>query len=240
MMVAGGAQAATEISQIAASDNRAGILATLFVPALGWVAFNILGPLGNQLNRMSDKLDEPAPKKSGTAKLRKRALPAAVGLGAAATLFAAENADAATELAQLAASDNRAGILATLFVPALGWVAFNILGPLGNQLNRMSDKLDEPAPKKSGTAKLRKRSVPAAIGLGAAVTLLAAENADAATELAQLAASDNRAGILATLFVPALGWVAFNILGPLFNQLNRMSDKLDEPAPKSSKSSKKR
>jgi hypothetical protein len=27
--------------------------------------------------------------------------------------------------------------------------------------------------------------------------------------------------------------VAFNILGPLFNQLNRMGEKLDAPAPKS-------
>ena len=71
-MAVNGAQAAAEMSQIAASDSRAPILASLFVPALGWVAFNILGPLGNQLNRMSDKLDEPAPKKSGTAKLKKR------------------------------------------------------------------------------------------------------------------------------------------------------------------------
>ena len=70
MMVAGSAQAATEISQIAASDNRAAILATLFVPAIGWVAFNILGPLFNQLDRMSDKLDAPAPK--ATKKVTKR------------------------------------------------------------------------------------------------------------------------------------------------------------------------
>jgi hypothetical protein len=52
----------------------------------------------------------------------------------------------------------------------------------------------------------------------AAATLLAAGNAHAANEIAQLAARDNRLGIIATLFVPVLGWVAYNIGGPALNQ----------------------
>ncbi|EFJ51434.1 hypothetical protein VOLCADRAFT_103469 [Volvox carteri f. nagariensis] len=133
----------------------------------------------------------------------------------ASTWMMAGNANAATELATLAANDNRLGIIATLFVPALGWVAFNILGGLQAQLDQMSAKSD---PK-------RKRAVPAAIGLGAAATLLAAQSAEASTELATLAANDNRLGIIATLFVPALGWVAFNILGGLQAQLDQMGAK---------------
>lgn len=42
-------------------------------------------------------------------------------------------------------------------------------------------------------------------------SFLAAGNANAAVEIAQLAGSDNRVGILATLFLPAIGWVLFNI-----------------------------
>ncbi|GIL53267.1 hypothetical protein Vafri_8914, partial [Volvox africanus] len=209
-MVAGNANAATELATLAASDNRIGIIATLFVPALGWVAFNILGSLQAQLDQMDAKNDAPK---------RKRAVPAAIGLGAAASLLAAQSAEASTELATLAASDNRIGIIATLFVPALGWVAFNILGSLQAQLDQMDAKNDAPK---------RKRAVPAAIGLGAAATLLAAQSAEASTELATLAASDNRIGIIATLFVPALGWVAFNILGSLQAQLDQMGAK-NEP-----------
>ena len=41
---------------------------------------------------------------------------------AAATLLAAGNASAAQEVAQLAGSDNRVGIIATLFLPVVGWV----------------------------------------------------------------------------------------------------------------------
>ena len=47
--------------------------------------------------------------------------------------------------------------------------------------------------------------------------------ADAANQIAEVAgAGDNRAAIVATLFVPALGWVAFNILGPALNQYQNM------------------
>ncbi len=64
-----------------------------------------------------------------------------------------------------------------------------------------------------------KRSVAGALGLGAA-GLLASAPAEAATELAQLADSDGRLGILLTLFVPVVGWVLFNIAGPAFSQLD--------------------
>ena len=47
------AQAANEVSQLAAGDNRLLILGVVFVPALGWVAFNILGPALNQLANMA-------------------------------------------------------------------------------------------------------------------------------------------------------------------------------------------
>lgn len=47
--------------------------------------------------------------------------------------------------------------------------------------------------------------------------------ADAANQVAELAAGDNRALILAVVFVPAVGWVAFNILGPALNQLANMA-----------------
>lgn len=32
-------------------------------------------------------------------------------------------------------------------------------------------------------------------------------------------AGDNRVGIIATLFLPVVGWVGFNIAGPALNQL---------------------
>eukprot|EP00967_Tisochrysis_lutea_P114619 scaffold182824_cov22-Tisochrysis_lutea.AAC.1 len=53
---------------------------------------------------------------------------------AAATLFAAGSANAATEIMDIAAIDNRVALLGTLFVPVLGWVAFNILPGLFRQL----------------------------------------------------------------------------------------------------------
>ena len=53
----------------------------------------------------------------------------------------------------------------------------------------MSELKDEGAPKAGGK---KRRGVAGAVGLGAALSLAAAQQADAATELAQLAASDNR------------------------------------------------
>eukprot|EP00198_Chlamydomonas_reinhardtii_P009001 XP_001698338.1 Ycf32-related subunit of photosystem II [Chlamydomonas reinhardtii] len=196
-MMAGNAQAATELASLAASDNRAGILATLLVPVLGWVGFNIFGSLQAQLNQMDAK--------------NKRAVPAAVGMGAAASLLFAQSAEASTEIATLAASDNRVAILATLLVPVMGWVGFNIFGSLQAQLNQMDAK--------------NKRAVPAAVGMGAAASLLFAQSAEASTEIATLAASDNRVAILATLLVPVIGWVGFNIFGSLQAQLSQMDAK---------------
>ena len=83
-------------------------------------------------------------------------------------------------------------------------MGFNILGPLQNQLNAMSDAA--PA------AKGRKRGVAAGLGLTAA-GLMATQSAEAAQQVADLAASDNRFGTIALLAVPVLGWVGFNILG---------------------------
>ena len=56
----------------------------------------------------------------------------------------------------------------------------------------------------------------------AAATMMSSGNAQAASEVAQLAAGDNRLGIIATLALPALGWVLFNIGGPALNQLANM------------------
>ncbi|DBB16513.1 TPA: hypothetical protein ACH3X3_014780 [Trebouxia sp. C0006] len=138
---------------------------------------------------------------------------------AVSTLLAAGNAQAAQEVAALAARDNRASTLLLLLAPALGWVAFNILAPALNQLKGMQNA---------------KRS--AAIGLGlSAAALLSAQDADAAEEIAQLAAGrDNRVFIIATLFVPVVGWVGFNILGPALNQLQAQVQKnVDVPGVKS-------
>jgi hypothetical protein len=60
-----------------------------------------------------------------------------------------------------------------------------MLGPLNNQLNRMNELASDGAPKK-------RRGIAGAVGLGAALSLAAAQQADAATELAQVAAGDSR------------------------------------------------
>jgi len=76
-------------------------------------------------------------------------------------------------------------------VPAIGWVGFNILQPALNQLNRQNEiKAEAQGATSSGGRK--KRGVAGAVGLGAALSMAAAQQADAATELSQLAASDNR------------------------------------------------
>jgi len=147
----------------------------------------------------------------------------AVGLGAALSMFASQQAEAATELSQLAASDNRLSTISLLLLPALGWVGFNILQPALNQLNRQNEiKAEAQAATSSGGRK--KRGLAGAVGLGAALSMFAAQQADAATELSQLAASDNRLGTISLLFLPALGWVAFNIAQPALNQLARQNE----------------
>ncbi|GJP39689.1 hypothetical protein CLOM_g24035 [Closterium sp. NIES-68] len=189
----GSAAAVQEIATIADSDNRAGSLLIVLLPAIGWVLFNILRPALNQLDKMKGA----------------RGIAATAGLGAAAgALLAPEQADAAQQIAQLADSDNRAGALLIVILPALGWVLFNILRPALNQLDKMKGK----------------KGVAAALGLGAA-GLLAAPHAEAAQQIAELADSDNRAGALLIVILPALGWVLFNILKPGLNQLNKMKGK---------------
>jgi len=185
LLAAENADAATQVADLAAADGRFGILVLVLGPALGWVAFNILGPAKNQLDSMS------------------KSVVAGAGVSLAA-LLAAENADAATQVADLAAVDGRFGILLLILGPAVGWVLFNIFGPAKNQLDNMS-----------------KKSVAAGAGLSLSA-LLAAENADAATQVADLAAVDGRFGILLLILGPAVGWVLFNILGPALNQFNNM------------------
>ena len=48
---------------------------------------------------------------------------------------------------------------------------------------------------------------------------------DREEQVAEAPAEDSRASILAALFVPAIGWVGFNILGPALNQYDSMSKK---------------
>lgn len=110
-MFTGNAQAAAELATVAAADNRLSVIGLLFLPALGWVAFNIFQPALNQLARQSeikeDASGSSAPRAPRKAPKKKRGVAGAVGLGAALSLFAAQQADAATEIAQLAAGDNR-------------------------------------------------------------------------------------------------------------------------------------
>jgi photosystem II PsbY protein len=214
MMAAESANAATEFAQVADSDGRLAAILTLFVPAIGWVLFNILGPAQRQLESMAS---EDAPKKA-TKSTKRRGVAAGLGMSAAAaSLMLADSASAANEFAQVADSDGRLAAILTLFVPAIGWVLFNILGPAQRQLQSMAS---EDAPKKA----TKRRGVAAAVGMGAAaMSMVAAESASAATELAQVADSDGHLAAILTLFVPALGWVAFNIFGPALRQLDSMS-----------------
>jgi photosystem II PsbY protein len=106
-MFSGHAQAATELASVAASDNRLGTISLLFLPVIGWVGFNILQPAFNQLNRQNEIREEAVATSGKSSGRKKRGVAGAVGLGAALSMFAAQNADAATELSQLAASDNR-------------------------------------------------------------------------------------------------------------------------------------
>lgn len=60
---------------------------------------------------------------------------------------------------------------------------------------------------------------------GALTSSLAAAGSAQAADLAAATSAvsgDNRAALLATLFIPALGWVAYNILGPALNQYENM------------------
>ena len=106
-------------------DSRALVFLVILGPALGWVAFNILQPGLNQLNNMQEK------------NAKRKGLAAGVGgLSAAALMGMPEAADAATEAMQLADLDARIAIFGA-FVPVLGWVGYNILGPGLKQLEKM-------------------------------------------------------------------------------------------------------
>lgn len=86
---------------------RLSTISLLFLPALGWVGFNILQPALSQLARQNEIKEEAAGSVSRAGSRKKRGVAGAVGLGAALSMFAAQQADAATEIAQLAAGDNR-------------------------------------------------------------------------------------------------------------------------------------
>lgn len=204
------ASAAQAVAELAA-DNRPLVLASLMLPAVGWVLFNILKPGLNQLDKM---------------RASKVAI-GALGLGALAALTA-EDAQAAQEMATLAA-DNRPLILLFVLGPAVGWVLFNIARPAFNQISKMVNA-QPSAPKKGGKAK---RGVLGAIGLSSAMALIP-ENADAAQEMATLAA-DNRPLILLFVMGPAVGWVLFNIARPAFNQINKMVGASQSSAPSKKK-----
>jgi hypothetical protein len=80
----------------------------------------------------------------------------------------------------------------------VGWVGFNMAQPFFNQMNRMNEIKSEAAGASAGGRK--KRGLAGAVGLGAALSMAAAQQAEAATELSQLAASDNR-----WVFSPCVG-----------------------------------
>lgn len=195
LLAAPHADAAQEFAQLADSDARGLIIIGLLLPAIGWVLFNILKPALNQVDKMRNQ----------------RGVIGALGLGGASLLLA-PHADAAQQIANLADSDSRGLVIAGIFLPAIGWVLFNILKPALNQVNKMVE----------GNA--GKRGLIGATGISAAAaSLLSAPDADAAQEIAQLGA-DTRPLILLFILAPAIGWVLFNILKPAINQVNKMVD----------------
>eukprot|EP00250_Pteridium_aquilinum_P016388 c23081_g1_i1 orf=146-952(+) len=133
-----------------------------------------------------------------------------LGLSAAASCMCASQVSAAQEIATIAAdNDSRGILLLVVLAPAIGWVLFNILQPALNQLNKMRST----------------KAVIGGLGLGA-MSMLLAPHADAADEIATLAAdSDSRGTLILFVLVPAIGWVLFNILQPALNQLNKMRSK---------------
>ncbi|OIT21790.1 PREDICTED: photosystem II core complex proteins psbY, chloroplastic [Nicotiana attenuata] len=125
------------------------------------------------------------------------------------TLSSCDSAFAAQQIADIAEGDNRGLALLLPIIPAIAWVLYNILQPALNQINKM-------------------RNQGVIIGLG--LTGLAASGffhtpeASAASEIAMIAdaANDNRGQLLLIVVTPALLWVAYNILQPALNQINKM------------------
>ena len=83
--------------------------------------------------------------------------------------------------------------------------------------------------------KKKKRSVAAGLtGLTAAGLLAAPEHADAAAQaFVQLA--DGRPLLFAGIFLPVVGWVAFNILQPALRQVDAQLEKNSAPVDKKGK-----
>ncbi|KAK6116570.1 hypothetical protein DH2020_049676 [Rehmannia glutinosa] len=125
------------------------------------------------------------------------------------TLSATNPAFAAQQLAEIADGDNRGIALLIPLVPAVLWVLYNILQPALNQINRMRSS----------------KGVIIGLGLGglAASGFFHPPEASAG-EIAALAeaAADNRGQLLLFVVAPAILWVAYNILQPALNQINRM------------------
>ncbi len=126
------------------------------------------------------------------------------------TLSACDPAFAAQQIAEIAEGDNRGLALLLPIIPAIIWVLYNILQPALNQINRMRSS----------------KSIVVGLGLGglAATGFVATPQASAVAEMAMIAeaASDNRGQLLLIVVTPALLWVAYNILQPALNQINRM------------------
>ncbi|XVE74887.1 hypothetical protein DITRI_Ditri12bG0054600 [Diplodiscus trichospermus] len=127
------------------------------------------------------------------------------------TLSSCDPAFAAQQIAEIAEGDNRGLALLLPIIPAIAWVLFNILQPALNQLNRMRSS----------------KGVIIGLGLGglaASGTFMSTPEASASeiAMIADAASSDNRGTLLLFVVAPALAWVAYNILQPALNQLNRM------------------
>ncbi|KAE8690829.1 Photosystem II core complex proteins psbY [Hibiscus syriacus] len=126
------------------------------------------------------------------------------------TLSSCDPAFAAQQIAEIAEGDNRGLALLLPIIPAIAWVLFNILQPALNQLNRMRST----------------KGVVIGLGLGglAASGFVFSPEASASeiATVADAASSDNRGTLLLFVVAPALLWVAYNILQPALNQLNRM------------------
>lgn len=146
--------------------------------------------------------------KDGSSKEESRGLTGIVSAAAVAgTTFAgADVANAASEMGDVAV-DGRWGLVFALFVPALAWVIYNIGGAAAAQFNEQLGK---------GTK--RGRGKVAALAAAAGLSALAGQ-ANAATEVGNVA-FDSRWNFVLAIFVPVLGWVAYNIGGAALNQLN--------------------
>ncbi len=192
------------------ADGRPLVFAGLFLPVLGWVAFNIGAPALRQIDAMGDK--GAAPKKAAA---KKRAVIAGLtGLTAAALMAAPESADAAQ--ARSAASERARKR------PAVA--AFESTQPHRRRTPALARALTAHA------AHCALRRAHAAPGSGADAARCAPF---VSQEMLQVA--DGRPLVFAGLFLPVLGWVAFNIGAPALRQIDAMGDKGAAPAKKATK-----